>query len=47
MPDGTVMEKTAYEVSVGHLELISEEAVSEPVMQEPAGGFRNGTVFQQ
>ncbi|MBP3656905.1 MAG: single-stranded DNA-binding protein [Clostridia bacterium] len=33
MPDGTVIEKTAYEVSVGHLELLSENT-DMPVMQQ-------------
>ena len=48
MPDGTVVEKTAYEVSVGHLELLSEE----PVMAAEQtvrgmGEFRSNAVLPQ
>ena len=46
MPDGTVVEKTAYEVSVGHLELLDGEAASDPVMQgTPA--FRHDVIMPQ
>lgn len=34
LPDGTVTEKTAYEVSVGHLEVVSEEALHPAVPLE-------------
>ena len=48
MPDGTVVDKTAYEVSVGHLELLSEE----PVMAAEQtvrgmGEFRSNAVLPQ
>ena len=33
LPDGTVVEKTAYEVSVGHLELLTEEQMSDSAAQ--------------
>ena len=39
MSDGTVVEKTAYEVSVGHLELMTGDASGENAMQS-AGEFR-------
>ena len=32
MPDGQVVEKTAYEVSVGHLELLDSDPAADPAM---------------
>ena len=45
LADGTVVEKTAYEVSVGHLELLSDgpEGLTEPVMQ---ADFRSAAMTQ-
>ena len=36
LPDGTVIEKTAYEVSVGHLELLSGERTGDELMHSAA-----------
>ena len=45
MPDGTVVEKTAYEVSVGHLELV-EGTEREPVFHETPAMSASASVHQ-
>ena len=45
LPDGTVVEKTAYEVSVGHLELLSQEQAAQARPQ--AAAFRGEATVQQ
>ena len=39
MPDGSVIEKTAYEVSVGHLELLDGAHNADPAQTHPAHAF--------
>ena len=39
MPDGSVIEKTAYEVSVGHLELLDGAHNADPAQAHPAHAF--------
>ena len=45
MPDGTVVEKTAYEVSVGHLELLGEDQTAQTRPQAPS--FRHEATISQ
>ena len=45
LPDGTVVEKTAYEVSVGHLELLSQDQAAQARPQ--AATFRSEATMQQ
>ena len=45
MPDGTVVEKTAYEVSVGHLELLGDEQAAQARPQ--AASFRHEATVSQ
>lgn len=48
MPDGNVVEKTAYEVSVGHLEILSEEHEQEAFMHSAhENGYRADHSAQQ
>ena len=41
MPDGTIVDKTAYEVSVGHLELLDQERVSDMAQAPVMAGFHH------
>ena len=45
LPDGTVVEKTAYEVSVGHLELLNEAQQEAAV--HAASAFHQDSTAQQ
>ena len=47
MPDGTVVEKTAYEVSVGHLELLEGDALCADPTSMSASEYHGHAVLQQ
>ena len=47
MPDGSVIEKTAYEVSVGHLELLDGAHNADPAQAHPAHAFHAETAQPQ
>ena len=47
LPDGTVVEKTAYEVSVGHLELLSERGAPGDAPAHGMSDFRSNAILPQ